>query len=236
MKRYAWLALLLILAMAMLWPAGHRRRPKNRLFRKRRRLPRPLSKRNPCRGITGPFGWPWLCPARSTTWPFSQSMYDAPDRCPKTKWARITFELPIPRTCSWSMTPATAIRGRLCQPGLRSRAWPTVLVRQLACRDRPDFPDTREFRSGARPSIMFGIPNIYAYEASLGRGAAMSTAYWPPACPRAAFWAWIWPIETGTPSSTSIRLCGRCKATPDITVNVNYIGSFSDVAPGLRSG
>jgi basic membrane protein A len=92
----------------------------------------------------------------------------------------------------------------------------------------PDFPDT-SFAWGTTVDT-FGLPNVFAYEAASDQGgyvngvlaASMSTSN---------VIGVVGPIETGDAKLYVDGFKAGVAATnPEIQVNVNYIGSFSDVA------
>ncbi len=92
----------------------------------------------------------------------------------------------------------------------------------------PDFPNT-SFAWGTTVET-FGLPNVFAYEAASEQGgyvngvmAAMLT--------KSGVIGVVGPIETGDAKRYVDGFVAGVKATkPDATVNVNWIGSFSDVS------
>ena len=92
----------------------------------------------------------------------------------------------------------------------------------------PDFPKT-SFAWGTAGDT-FGIPNIYAYEAYSQEGGYVNGVL-AAALSKSNTVGVVGPIEVGDAKLYVDGFIAGAKATkPDITVNVNYIGSFSDVA------
>ena len=92
----------------------------------------------------------------------------------------------------------------------------------------PDFPDT-SFAWGTTVDT-FGIPNIYAYEARSEEGGYVNGVLAANLSTSNTLGV-VGPIETGDAKLyVDGFVAGAKAAKPDITVNVNYIGSFSDVA------
>lgn len=92
----------------------------------------------------------------------------------------------------------------------------------------PDFPDT-SFAWGTTVDT-FGIPNIYAYEARSEEGGYVNGVL-AANMSESNVLGVVGPIETGDAKLyVDGFVAGAKAAKPDIAVNVNYIGSFSDVA------
>lgn len=92
----------------------------------------------------------------------------------------------------------------------------------------PDFPDTA-FAWGTTVET-FGQPNIFAYEAASHQGGFVNGVL-AASLTKSKVVGVVGPIETGDAKLYVDGFVAGVKATdPSITVNVNYIGSFSDVA------
>ena len=95
----------------------------------------------------------------------------------------------------------------------------------------PDFPDT-SFAHGTTVDTFTdqGINNVYAYEARAEEGGYVNGVL-AATLSKSGVLGVIGPIETGDAKLYVDGFVAGAKATkPDITVNVNYIGSFSDTA------
>jgi len=92
----------------------------------------------------------------------------------------------------------------------------------------PDFPET-SFAWGTTLDT-FGIDNIFAYEAASHQGGYVNGVI-AASLSESGVLGVVGPIETGDAKLYVDGFVAGAKATvPDIQVNVNYIGSFSDVA------
>ncbi len=92
----------------------------------------------------------------------------------------------------------------------------------------PDFPDT-SFAWGTTVDT-FGQPNIFAYEAASQEGGYVNGVLAASLSDSKSIGV-VGPIETGDAKLYVDGFQAGVAATdPDITVTVNYIGSFSDVA------
>jgi len=92
----------------------------------------------------------------------------------------------------------------------------------------PDFPET-SFAWGTTVET-FGQPNIFAYEARAEQGGYVNGVI-AASLSKTGVIGIVGPIETGDAKLYIDGFKVGAEATnPDITVNINYIGSFSDVA------
>ena len=92
----------------------------------------------------------------------------------------------------------------------------------------PDFPET-SFAWGTTVDT-FGIDNIFAYEAASDQGGYVNGVI-AASLSESGVLGVVGPIETGDAKLYVDGFVAGAEATnPDIQVNVNYIGSFSDVA------
>jgi basic membrane protein A len=92
----------------------------------------------------------------------------------------------------------------------------------------PDFPET-SFMWGTAGDLM-GLDNLFAYEAYSQEGGYVNGVL-AAAISQSGILGVVGPIEVGDAKLYVDGFIAGAKATkPDIQVNVNYIGSFSDVA------
>ena len=92
----------------------------------------------------------------------------------------------------------------------------------------PDFPET-SFAWGTTVDT-FGLPNVFAYEARSEQGGYVNGVI-AASLSESGVIGIVGPIETGDAKLYIDGFALGAQATdPNITVNVNYIGSFSDVA------
>ena len=92
----------------------------------------------------------------------------------------------------------------------------------------PDFPET-SFAWGTTVDT-FGIDNIFAYEAASDEGGYVNGVI-AASLSESDVLGVVGPIETGDAKLYVDGFVAGAEATnPDVQVNVNYIGSFSDVA------
>ncbi|MBS3750019.1 MAG: BMP family protein [Anaerolineales bacterium] len=92
----------------------------------------------------------------------------------------------------------------------------------------PDFPET-SFVWGTTVDT-FGIDNIFAYEAASDEGGYVNGVI-AASLTESDVLGVVGPIETGDAKLYVDGFVAGAEATnPDVQVNVNYIGSFSDVA------
>jgi basic membrane protein A len=92
----------------------------------------------------------------------------------------------------------------------------------------PDFPDT-SFAWGTAGDT-FGLPNVFAYEAFSQEGGYVNGVI-AAAISEAGVVGVVGPIEVGDAKLYVDGFKAGAEATkPGIQVNINYIGSFSDVA------
>lgn len=92
----------------------------------------------------------------------------------------------------------------------------------------PDFPET-SFAWGTTANT-FDVPNIFAYEAASQEGGYVN-GFIAATITQSKTIGVIGPIETGDAKLYVDGFkAGALAANPDVKVNVNYTGSFSDVA------
>ena len=92
----------------------------------------------------------------------------------------------------------------------------------------PDFPET-SFAWGTTVDT-FGLPNVFAYEAASDQGGYVNGVL-AASLTKSKVIGVVGPIETGDAKLYVDGFKAGVAATdPDVKVNVNYIGSFSDTA------
>ncbi len=218
MKRHFWLVLLLVSAMALAACGGA--------------PPAAEVESTPAGGeatgeeATGPFRVAVVMPSAINDLAFSQSMYDTLVGIQEEMGAE-NFEFVYSDNMFVVDDAATALRD------YASQGYDLVLahgsqygssLQEIA----PDFPET-SFAWGTTVDT-FGIPNIYAYEARSEEGGYVSGVL-AANLSESGILGVVGPIETGDAKLyVDGFVAGAKAANPDITVNVNYIGSFSDVA------
>ncbi len=177
-------------------------------------------------GQTGTFRVAVVMPSAINDLAFSQSMFDALSAIQEERGAE-NFEFAYTDGTFVVEDAAAAIRD------YASEGYNLVIahgsqygasLQEIA----PEFPDT-SFAWGTAGDT-FGLANVYAYEANSHEGgyvngvlaASMSTA---------GTLGVVGPIEVGDAKLYVDGFVAGARATdPDIVVNVNYTGSFSDVA------
>ena len=234
MKRYLWLVLLLILALTVVacggtQPAaeveettGEEAAPTEAVAEEE---PAP-EEEAPAEEATGPFRVAVVMPSAINDLAFSQSIFDALTAVQNDMGAE-NFEFAYSENMFVVDDAAAAIRD------YASQGYNLVIahgsqygssLQEIA----PDFPET-SFAWGMTVDT-FGIPNIYAYEARSEEGGYVNGVL-AASLSESGVLGVVGPIETGDAKLYVDGFVAGAKATnPDITVNVNYIGSFSDVA------
>jgi len=158
---------------------------------------------------------------------FSQSMYDALVRIQNNMGGTDKFEFVYSENMFVVDDAAAAIRD------YASQGYNLVIahgsqygssLQEIA----PDFPNT-SFAWGTTVDT-FGQPNIFAYEASSQEGGYVNGVL-AAMLSKSNVIGVVGPIETGDAKLYVDGFKAGVAATnPDIQVNVNYIGSFSDTA------
>lgn len=104
------------------------------------------------------------------------------------------------------------------------------IIQELA----PEFPDV-SFAWGTDVNT-FGLPNVYAYTAAAEQGGYINGAI-AASMSKSGIMGVIGPIEVGDAKAYIDGFkVGAAAAKPDITVNVNYIQSFSDIPLATAAG
>jgi basic membrane protein A len=158
---------------------------------------------------------------------FSQSMYDALMRVQKDMGGPDKFEVVYSENMFVVDDAAAAIRD------YATKGYNLVIahgsqygssLQEIA----PDFPKT-SFAWGTTVDT-FGQPNIFAYEAASEQGGFVNGVL-AASLSKSNVIGVIGPIETGDAKLYVDGFkAGALSVKPDATVNVNYIGSFSDTA------
>ena len=174
-----------------------------------------------------PFRVAVVMPSAINDLAFSQSMYDALLRVQKDMGGESAFEIVYSENMFVVDDAAAAIRD------YASQGYDLVIahgsqygssLQEIA----PDFPDT-SFAWGTTVDT-FGQPNIFAYEAAADEGGYVNGVLAAKLTTSKVIGV-VGPIETGDAKLyvDGFKL-GVADTDPSIQVNVNYIGSFSDVA------
>jgi basic membrane protein A len=173
-----------------------------------------------------PFRVAIVSPSASNDLAFSQSMYDAV-KAIQAEEGEANFEIAITDNAFVVEDAAAAIRD------YASQGYDLVIahgsqyggsLQEIA----PDFPDTA-FAWGTAGDT-FGLPNVYAYEAASDQGGYVNGVMAGMLTTSNTIGV-VGPIEVGDAKLyVDGFVLGVAAQNPDATVNVNYIGSFSDVA------
>ncbi|MBN2875795.1 MAG: BMP family protein, partial [Spirochaetales bacterium] len=178
---------------------------------------------------SGPFRVAVVMPSAVNDLAFSQSMYDAL-LAKQEELGEENFEFDYSENMFVVDDAAAAIRD------YASQGYDLVIahgsqygsaLREIA----PDFPDT-SFAHGTTVATFVdeGINNVYAYEARSEQGGYVNGVI-AASLSESNVLGVVGPIETGDAKLYVDGFVAGAEATnPDIEVNVNYIGSFSDVA------
>jgi basic membrane lipoprotein Med (substrate-binding protein (PBP1-ABC) superfamily) len=231
MKRFGWLALLLILAMTVVACGGT---PAETNVEEQPAATEEgaveeeaaTEEEAPAEEATGPFRVAVVMPSAINDLAFSQSMFDALTAIQNEMGAE-NFEFVYSENMFVVEDAAAALRDYASQGynlviGHGSQYGSSL--QEIA----PDFPDT-SFAWGTTVDT-FGIANIYAYEARSEEGGYVNGVLAANMSESNTLGV-VGPIETGDAKLyVDGFVAGAKAAKPDITVNVNYIGSFSDVA------
>lgn len=174
-----------------------------------------------------PFRVAVVMPSAITDLAFSQSMYDALVRVQTEMGGANAFEIRYSENMFVVDDAAAAIRD------YASEGFDLVIahgsqygssLQEIA----PDFPET-SFAWGTTVDT-FGLPNVFAYEAASQEGGFVNGAL-AAALSESNVIGVVGPIETGDAKLYVDGFkAGVASVKPDAQVNVNYIGSFSDVA------
>ena len=174
-----------------------------------------------------PFRVAVVMPSAINDLAFSQSMYDALVRIQEEMGGPEAFEFVYSEGMFVVDDAAAAIRDYATQGYNLVIAHGSQYGSSLQ-EIAPDFPET-SFAWGTTADT-FGQPNIFAYEAASQEGGYVNGVL-AATLSQSAVIGVVGPIETGDAKLYVDGFGAGVAATnPDVTVNVNYIGSFSDVA------
>lgn len=173
-----------------------------------------------------PFRVAVVMPSATTDLAFGQSMYDALVRVQEEMGAE-NFEFVYSEGMFVVDDAAAAIRDYATQGFdlvIAHGSQYGSSLQEIA----PDFPET-SFAWGTTVDT-FGLPNVYAYEALSQEGGYVNGVL-AATLSKSKVIGVVGPIETGDAKLYVDGFKAGVTATdPAIQVNVNYIGSFSDVA------
>ncbi len=174
-----------------------------------------------------PFRVAVVMPSAINDLAFSQSMYDGLLRVQEEMGGVENFEIVYSENMFIVDDGAAAIRD------YASQGYDLVIahgsqygssLQEIA----PDFPET-SFAWGTTVDT-FGQPNIFAYEAAADEGGYVNGVL-AASMTESNVIGVVGPIETGDAKLYVDGFKAGVAATnPDVTVNVNYIGSFADVS------
>jgi basic membrane protein A len=173
-----------------------------------------------------PFRVAVVMPSATNDLAFSQSMFDALTRVQEEMGAE-NFEFVFSEGMFVVDDAAAAIRDYASQGYNLIIAHGSQYGSSLQ-EIAPDFPET-SFAWGTTVDT-FGLPNIFAYEAASQEGGYVNGVL-AATLSTSKIIGVVGPIETGDAKLYVDGFQAGVAATnPDVKVNVNYIGSFSDVA------
>jgi basic membrane lipoprotein Med (substrate-binding protein (PBP1-ABC) superfamily) len=177
-------------------------------------------------GQEGPFKVAVVMPSAINDLAFSQSMYDALVKI-QNEMGKENFEIAYSDNLFVVDDAASAIRDYATQGFdliIAHGSQYGASLQEIA----PDFPET-SFAWGTAGDTM-GLPNVFAYEALSQEGGYVNGVM-AAALSTSNIIGVVGPIEVGDAKLYVDGFIAGAEATkPDIQVNVNYIGSFSDVA------
>jgi basic membrane protein A len=158
---------------------------------------------------------------------FSQSMYDALVRVQEEMGGAEKFEIVYSEGMFVVDDAAAAIRDYASQGFNLVIAHGSQYGSSLQ-EIAPDFPET-SFAWGTTVDT-FGLPNVFAYEAASHEGGYVNGVLAASLSDSKVIGV-VGPIETGDAKLyIDGFIAGVASVNPEVQVNVNYIGSFSDVA------
>lgn len=177
-------------------------------------------------GDEGPFRVAVVMPSAINDLAFSQSMYDALIAI-QNEMGEENFEIAYSDSMFVVDDASSALRDYATQGYdliIAHGSQYGASLQEIA----PDFPET-SFAWGTAGDT-FGIPNVFAYEAFSQEGGYVNGVM-AAALSESNTIGVVGPIEVGDAKLYVDGFIAGAKATaPDVQVNVNYIGSFSDVA------
>jgi basic membrane lipoprotein Med (substrate-binding protein (PBP1-ABC) superfamily) len=178
-------------------------------------------------GEKGTFKVAVVMPSAINDLAFSQSMYDALLKIQAEKGGEENFQIVYSENMFVVDDAAAAIRDYATQGFdliIAHGSQYGSSLQEIA----PDFPETA-FAWGTTVDT-FGQPNIFAYEARAEEGGYVNGVL-AASLSKSGVIGVVGPIETGDAKLYIDGFVSGARATnPNVQVNVNYIGSFSDVA------
>jgi basic membrane lipoprotein Med (substrate-binding protein (PBP1-ABC) superfamily) len=175
----------------------------------------------------GPFRVAVVMPSAITDLAFSQSIYDALLVIQADLGGESAMELVYSENMFVVDDAAAAIRDYAAQGFNLVIAHGSQYGSSLQ-EIAPDFPET-SFAWGTTLDT-FGLDNVFAYEAAADQGGWVNGVM-AASLSKSGVVGIVGPIETGDAKLYVDGFIAGAKATnPDLEVNVNWIGSFSDVA------
>jgi simple sugar transport system substrate-binding protein len=233
MKRYFWLVLLLIIAMIAVACGGGETEEATATPEAGGPAPTAETGGGGETGgeteATGPFRVAVVMPSAINDLAFSQSMYDALQSL-QDEMGEDNFQFDYSENMFVVDDAAAAIRDYASEGYNLVIAHGSQYGSALA-EIAPDFPET-SFAHGTTVETFEaeGINNVFAYEARSEQGGYVNGVI-AASLSESDTLGVVGPIETGDAKLYVDGFVAGATATkPDIQVNVNYIGSFSDVA------
>ena len=232
MKRYFWLVMLLVMALIAVACGGT---PTTETPEEATQPPDTGGEETPEETggevePSGPFRVAVVMPSAINDLAFSQSMYDALVTIQERMGGEENFQFVYSDNMFVVDDAAAAIRD------YASEGFDLVIAHgsqygSALAEIAPDFPDT-SFAHGTTVETFAdeGITNVYAYEARSEQGGYVNGVI-AASLSQSNVIGVVGPIETGDAQLYVDGFVIGAQATnPDIEVNVNYTGSFSDVA------
>lgn len=237
MKRFTWLVMLLVLALVVVACGGDATEEPTEATQAPEtgaedtpEEPAPTDEGETAEEPSGPFRVAVVMPSAINDLAFSQSMYDALATMQERMGGEENFEFVYSDNMFVVDDAAAAIRDYASQGYDLVIAHGSQYGSALA-EIAPDFPDT-SFAHGTTIETFVdeGINNVFAYEARSEQGGYVNGVI-AASLSESNTLGVVGPIETGDAKLYVDGFVAGAQATkPDIEVNVNYIGSFSDVA------
>jgi basic membrane lipoprotein Med (substrate-binding protein (PBP1-ABC) superfamily) len=234
-RKYGWLVLLLVLALAVSACGGAAdqeaptEEPTTEEEAPAGEVEEPVEEPEEPEEAMGPFRVAVVMPSAINDLAFSQSMFDALTAIQEEMGAD-NFEFDYSDSLFVVDDAAAAIRDYAAEGFdlvIAHGSQYGASLQEIA----PDFPDT-SFAWGTTVDTFVdqGIDNVFAYEARSEQGGYVSGVL-AASLSESGVMGVVGPIETGDAKLYIDGFAAGAVATnPDAEVNINYIGSFSDVA------
>lgn len=232
MKRYLWLVMLLVLALMVVACGGTptEEAPDATTPPIDTEVEEPAEDDEMVEEPSGPFRVAVVMPSAINDLAFSQSMYDALETIQERMGGEENFQFVYSDNMFVVDDASAAIRDYASQGFDLVIAHGSQYGSALA-EIAPDFPET-SFAHGTTVETFVdeGITNIFAYEARSEQGGYVLGTM-AASLSESNVIGVVGPIETGDAKLyVDGFVLGAEAANPDVEVNVNYTGSFSDVA------